>query len=101
MSPCDYSKYPPDWQEIRTRILKRADYKCEWCGAENYALHPITGSKVILTIAHLDHDPENWQVTDDRLAALCQKCHLRYDKQATKEEGQIFLWEIRKTKTKH
>ena len=35
--------------------------------------------KVILTIAHLDHDEENWDVQDDRLQAMCQKCHLDYD----------------------
>lgn len=35
--------------------------------------------KVILTIAHLDHDETNHNVSDDRLAALCQLCHLRYD----------------------
>ncbi len=35
---------------------------------------------IVLTIAHLDQDPENWQVKDERLRALCQRCHLRYDK---------------------
>ena len=35
--------------------------------------------KVILTIAHLDHDEENHNVSMDRLKALCQLCHLRYD----------------------
>ena len=35
--------------------------------------------KIVLTIAHLDHDETNWDVTDDRLKALCQKCHLAYD----------------------
>ncbi len=35
--------------------------------------------KVILTIAHLDHDEENHNVSDDRLKAMCQLCHLRYD----------------------
>ena len=79
--PCDYSKYPPNWKtEIRPRILKRSRNKCEFCEAENYMPHPITGSKVILTIAHLDHDPENWKVSDERLRSLCQKCHLGYDK---------------------
>lgn len=34
---------------------------------------------VVLTIAHLDHDEENHNVSDDRLAALCQYCHLNYD----------------------
>lgn len=37
--------------------------------------------KVILTIAHLDHDETNWDVKDERLMALCQKCHLVYDAQ--------------------
>lgn len=36
--------------------------------------------KIILTISHLDHDPDNWEVKDDRLKALCQRCHLLYDK---------------------
>lgn len=35
--------------------------------------------KVVLTIAHLDHDELNHNVTDERLAALCQACHCRYD----------------------
>ena len=35
--------------------------------------------KVILTIAHLDHDETNHNVKDERLKASCQLCHLRYD----------------------
>lgn len=35
--------------------------------------------RVILTIAHLDHDETNMEITDDRLKAACQLCHLRYD----------------------
>ena len=35
--------------------------------------------KVVLTVAHLDHDEENHNVSMDRLAALCQYCHLNYD----------------------
>ena len=35
--------------------------------------------KVVLTIAHLDHDETNWNIKDDRLKAACQLCHLRYD----------------------
>lgn len=52
---------------------------CEWCGVENYELHPITGAKVILTIAHLDHKPANH--LPENLAALCQKCHNSHDAQ--------------------
>lgn len=35
--------------------------------------------KVVLTIAHLDHDEKNHNVDDSRLLALCQYCHLNYD----------------------
>ena len=35
--------------------------------------------KIILTVAHLDHDEENWDIKDERLEAMCQKCHLTYD----------------------
>lgn len=40
--------------------------------------YPTKGlTKIVLTVAHLDHQPEN----NDRsnLRALCQRCHLRYD----------------------
>lgn len=35
--------------------------------------------KVVLTIAHLDHDETNQDIKDERLKASCQLCHLRYD----------------------
>ena len=34
---------------------------------------------IVLTIAHLDHVPENCDPAN--LRALCQRCHLRYDAQ--------------------
>jgi hypothetical protein len=34
---------------------------------------------VCLTIAHLDHNPEN--NSDENLRALCQWCHLDYDRE--------------------
>ena len=34
---------------------------------------------VVLTIAHLDHQPEN--CAPENLRAWCQRCHLRYDAQ--------------------
>ena len=76
--PCDYSKYPPDWSEVRARILERASNRCEWCGAENSAPHPITGSRVVLTVAHIENqDPMDCR--ERNLAALCQRCHNRLD----------------------
>lgn len=34
--------------------------------------------KIVLTVAHLDHTPEN--CGDENLAAMCQRCHLLLDK---------------------
>ena len=31
-------RYPADWPEIRARILRRAENKCEWCGVKNHWL---------------------------------------------------------------
>lgn len=41
----------------------------------NYEVARMTD--VVLTIAHLDHTPEN--CAPENLKALCQRCHLRYD----------------------
>lgn len=35
--------------------------------------------KVVLTVAHLDHTPENCE--RENLKAMCQRCHLTYDAQ--------------------
>jgi len=116
--PTNMNKYPPDWEEKRERILKRAKNCCENCFVKNHStvhsvkrydtkrrewyrdfeaarevakesgweekhLWPpkpiIKPVKVVLTIAHLDHDEENWDVSDERLMAMCQACHLKYD----------------------
>ena len=70
--------YPPEWPAISRRIrFERADGKCEWCDAQDRWIHPETGSVVVLTVAHLDHDPTNNE--ESNLAALCQKCHNTYD----------------------
>jgi predicted nucleic-acid-binding Zn-ribbon protein len=34
--------------------------------------------KIVLTVAHLDHTPENCE--DSNLKAMCQKCHNNYDR---------------------
>lgn len=91
------ARYPANWPEIRKQILERAGDKCEWCGVPNYAWRIPDGSwsindmqaetwsccdglkvtRIVLTIAHLDHMPEHCDPSN--LRALCQSCHLRYD----------------------
>jgi 5-methylcytosine-specific restriction endonuclease McrA len=76
--PCDYHNYPKDWKAIRAAILSRANHRCEACRAANHQPHPTTGSAVVLTVAHLDHDIQNNDPAN--LAALCQRCHLQLDR---------------------
>lgn len=58
-----------------------------------------TGAKVVLTVAHLDHTPEN--CADENLKDMCQACHLAYDhehhqrnaratRRARKADGDLF-----------
>jgi len=77
--PENKHRYPPNWKEISNRIrFERAKGVCEFCQiAEHGNPHPITGSIVVLTTAHLDPTPENCD--DDNLAAMCQRCHLTFD----------------------
>lgn len=88
--PIDYKKYPKNWKEIRDKILKRAKNRCECTGEcglhhgrrcieENGKPASYAKGKIVLTIAHLDHDETNHKVKLNRLKAMCQRCHLRYD----------------------
>lgn len=78
-------RYPSaaDWRFIRRSVLDRAGNRCEGspaypdCRVDNHTIHPATGSKVVLTVAHLDHAPENNALHN--LRAWCQRCHLTYD----------------------
>lgn len=72
-----------EWKAFRASLLERAGNRCEGtsmfpkCEAVNGRPHPITGSKVVLTIAHMDHDETH--ADPERCRALCQKCHLSWD----------------------
>lgn len=59
---------PPSLQ-ISKRVFR--------CQAINGGPHPVTKAKVVLTVAHLNHKPED--CTDANLKAWCQRCHNRYD----------------------
>jgi hypothetical protein len=95
--PENLGRYPADWPIISWTIRwVRALGRCEClgecsprlpmhsadplhrCPALNGLPHPATGSTVVLTVAHLDHTPENCHPAN--LRAMCQGCHLRYDR---------------------
>jgi hypothetical protein len=86
IKPDQRARYPADWPAISRAIrYDRAGGRCEFtdaatglrCTAENGRPHPITGSRVVLTVAHLNHTPEDNR--DSNLRAGCQRCHLKYD----------------------
>ena len=86
--PVDYRKYPSYWKRLSAHIRHiRAKDRCEWCGAVNGERHPETGSKVVLTVAHLDHDTSNNRFSN--LRALCQRCHLTYDAQFHADNAKV------------
>ena len=112
--PSERARYPKDWKTISQRIKARSGGRCECIG--ECGLHqpnplprrcierqdtPAKWAKgrIVLTTAHLDHQPEN--CSDDNLRAMCQRCHLRYDqathqanaaktRRAKKQNGELF-----------
>ncbi|MGL5910634.1 MAG: hypothetical protein ACRCZP_11575 [Phycicoccus sp.] len=94
--PENRALYPADWAQISDNIrFVRAQGRCECdgrCGRPTQHLVPgddrcrnrhgetawSTESRVVLTTAHLDHVPEHCD--DDNLMAMCQGCHLHYDR---------------------
>lgn len=90
IKPENRARYPKNWKQIRAAILERANNRCEFCGVENHDIrwNPKTGkdARIVLTIAHLDHTPENCDPSN--LRALCQRCHNHYDAEHRKQTRQ-------------
>jgi len=93
--PENRDRYPQNWATITHDIkVVRAGGRCECAGecgrgsahlgtdgrCRNHHGKPAygTGSQVVLTTAHLDHTPENCDQAN--LKAMCQGCHLHYDR---------------------
>ncbi len=89
--PCDYKKYPTMWRAVSKQIrFVRAAGRCECtgqcgkcstgerCSAINYQPHPITKSKVVLTVAH-QCECEPLCAEPTHLLAMCNRCHLNQD----------------------
>lgn len=101
----EQARYPKDWPSIRARILDRASSACEWEGCQaahgeyilrviddldrwyscvsidetidNFPVEHYKPVLVVLTVAHLNHDPSDCR--EENLRAWCQLHHLRYD----------------------
>lgn len=81
--PQNHARYSKDWKAISLRIRSLAEGRCEsWpdfpdCRAENGKLSPVTGSIILLTFAHLDHQPAH--CSGDDLYACSHRCHSTYN----------------------
>ncbi len=76
--PMQRERYPKDWERIAFEIKEAAGWKCEQCGKQcRKPGEPFDTHKRTLTVAHMDHTPENME--RGNLKALCAPCHLRYD----------------------
>lgn len=89
IKPENRHRYGRDWKQFSHQIrFVRANSRCECAGECGRGTHegrcpnrhkePAygTGSKVILTVAHLCHTPE----CREHVKAMCQGCHLHYDR---------------------
>jgi len=75
-------RYSDNWELISLYVRKIiANDKCQFCGVQNGS--NITRNnrkvKIALTVAHLNHNESDNR--GENLKALCQKCHLNYDRQ--------------------
>ena len=90
--PFHRERYADDWEEISSAIRQRSRGRCECTGECGlHRTHPgprrceerqgeparWARGKVVLTVAHLNHDTSD--NSPGNLKAMCQKCHLRLD----------------------
>ena len=76
--------YPANWKLISLKLIwERAYNICEVCGIPNHSLHPKTGRKQTLSVAHLNHTPSDMRL--ENLKVMCNYCHLHHDRLHHKE----------------
>ncbi|MFC7261518.1 hypothetical protein [Streptomyces lutosisoli] len=88
--PENKNRYPSNWTDIALAVKEAAGWRCACTGQCGRGTHPgrcpnhhgqrayDTGVVVVLTTAHLDHQPENCDLSN--LVAMCAGCHLHYDR---------------------
>lgn len=106
------SLYPKDWETIALAVKSKAKWRCQQCGrpcrrpgqdwtefeVKRGWLWPdaydddgavFKRGRFVLTVAHLNHRPEDCR--PENLRALCAPCHCRYDLAAMAQKRMISL----------
>ena len=55
----------PKWQKKRLEVMNRDGFKCRFCGNDQDTLN----------VHHLKYVGNPWEVDNDYLITLCEKCH--------------------------
>ncbi|ONK09287.1 hypothetical protein [Streptomyces sp. MP131-18] len=88
--PENRERYPANWPEISRSAKEAAGWRCACTGQCGRGTHAgrcpnahgqpaySTGSLVVLTTAHLNHQPEDCR--ESNLVPMCQGCHLHHDR---------------------
>ena len=70
----------PEWKSKRGYILKRDNYKCQWCGKqEQLQVHHKYYSKYPNNVK-----VQPWNYPNDALITLCNECHQKAHKKKIK-----------------
>ena len=112
--PMDRKLYPANWDEIARAIKDAANWQCENCGrpcrrpgeskwdllsrlpdlwrddlelSDEDDSHKPKWTRFVLTVAHLNHRPEDCRL--ENLRAWCSPCHCRYDLPAIPQKKRI------------
>ena len=83
------SNYPANWPAISRAIRDRSGGQCECtgecglhrgnrCEERDRTKAVWAAGQVVLTVAHRNHSPADCR--PENLMALCNTCHLRYDR---------------------
>ena len=73
-------RQPQEWKSKRGYILKRDNYKCQWCGKqEQLQVHHKYYSKYPNNVK-----VQPWNYPNDALITLCNECHQKAHKKKIK-----------------
>ncbi len=91
-------RYPLNWEQLAQACKERANWRCEECGIEQFAIAIYkrgTPYFIYLHSANINHDKGN---PEPELKALCISCHAKLDYQHKEREARVRLETLKQLK---